>query len=91
MASRHSIEVTRGATIEEPIGLIGSPVVRETEDVDKPFPTDEEFSVLPKVPGEIPWTAWTVAIVEFAERFSFYGTTAVCTSCDQVAARNARY
>jgi len=47
-------------------------------DVNKPFPTEEEFATLPRVPGSIPWTAWTVAAVEFAERFSYYGTTAVC-------------
>ena len=46
--------------------------------VDRPFPTEEEFATLPRVPGRIPWTAWTVAVVEFAERFSYYGTTAVC-------------
>ena len=45
---------------------------------DKPFPTEEEFATLPRVPGHIPWTSWTVAVVEFAERFSYYGTTAVC-------------
>ena len=43
-----------------------------------PYPTEEEFATLPKVPGHIPWTSWTVAVVEFAERFSYYGTTAVC-------------
>ena len=49
-----------------------------TVDNDKPYPTEEEFATLPKVPGHIPWTSWTVAVVEFAERFSYYGTTAVC-------------
>lgn len=47
-------------------------------DPEKPFPTEKEWETLPKVPGSIPWTAWTVAVVEFAERFSYYGTTAVC-------------
>lgn len=28
--------------------------------------------------GRIPWQAWTVAAVEFVERFSYYGTSAVC-------------
>ncbi|OAA59928.1 peptide transporter PTR2-A [Cordyceps fumosorosea ARSEF 2679] len=42
-----------------------------------PFPTQEEFDILPRVPGRIPWTAWTVAFVEFVERFSYYGTSAV--------------
>lgn len=47
-------------------------------DPSKPYPTEEEWATLPKVAGSIPWTAWTVAVCEFAERFSYYGTTAVC-------------
>lgn len=46
-------------------------------DPSKPYPTEEEWATLPKVAGTIPWTAWTVAVCEFAERFSYYGTTAV--------------
>lgn len=52
--------------------------VHAVEDPSKPFPTEEEWATLPKVPGHIPWQAWTVAVCEFAERFSYYGTTAVC-------------
>lgn len=48
------------------------------DDPNKPFPTEEEWATLKKVPGSIPWTAWTVAVCEFAERFSYYGTTSVC-------------
>lgn len=51
---------------------------------DRPFPTEEEWATLPRVPGRIPWTAWTVAIVEFMERFSYYGTSAVCM-CNPVS------
>lgn len=52
--------------------------VHGVEDPSKPFPTEEEWATLPKVSGKIPWQAWTVAVCEFAERFSYYGTTAVC-------------
>lgn len=38
-------------------------------DPEKPYPTEKEFETLPKVAGKIPWTSWTVAAVEFAERF----------------------
>lgn len=48
------------------------------DDSSRPFPTDEEWQTLPRVAGSIPWTAWTVAFVEFVERFSYYGTSAVC-------------
>ena len=41
-------------------------------------PTEEELHSLRRVTGKIPWTAYTVAFVECCERFSYYGTTAVC-------------
>lgn len=40
-------------------------------------PTMEEMKTLRRVSGKIPWTAYTVTFVEFCERFSWYGTTAV--------------
>lgn len=41
-------------------------------------PTEEELHTLRRVSGKVPWTAYTVAFVELCERFSYYGTTAVC-------------
>ncbi|KAG7092358.1 hypothetical protein E1B28_008718 [Marasmius oreades] len=40
-------------------------------------PTEEERLTLPLVPASIPWTAYTICIVEFAERASYFGCTAV--------------
>lgn len=42
------------------------------------YPTEEELATLRRVSGKIPWLAYTVAFVELCERFSYYGTTAVC-------------
>lgn len=42
-------------------------------------PTEEELATLTRVSGKIPWQAYTIAFVELCERFSYYGTTAVCT------------
>lgn len=42
-------------------------------------PTDEELKTLIRVPAKINFSAYTIAFVELAERFSFYGTTVVCT------------
>ncbi len=42
------------------------------------IPTAEELTTLRRVSGQIPWTAYTIAFVELCERFSYYGTTAVC-------------
>ncbi|KAE9398197.1 peptide transporter PTR2A [Gymnopus androsaceus JB14] len=44
------------------------------------FPTDEERAVLRRVSDTIPWSAFLIAIVELAERFSFYGCSVVFTN-----------
>lgn len=41
-------------------------------------PTGEELESLRRVAGSVKWTAYTIAFVELCERFSYYGTTAVC-------------
>ncbi|KDR86044.1 hypothetical protein GALMADRAFT_109580 [Galerina marginata CBS 339.88] len=43
-------------------------------------PTDEERAVLRRVPDNIPWDSYLIAIVEFAERFSYYGSSVVFTN-----------
>ncbi|KAF7290408.1 putative peptide transporter ptr2 [Mycena chlorophos] len=43
-------------------------------------PTEEERSTLRRVPDAIPWSAYLIAIVELAERFSFYGAGVVFTN-----------
>ncbi|KAF8635253.1 hypothetical protein AX15_000479 [Amanita polypyramis BW_CC] len=44
------------------------------------FPTEEERTILRRVPDTIPWGAYLIAIVESAERFSFYGSSVVFTN-----------
>lgn len=81
MATRASLEVTKGGTVVDPVPLAGSDSnssYDEGQSLVRPFPTEEEWATLPRVAGTIPWQAWTVAFVEFAERFSYYGTSAVC-------------
>lgn len=46
------------------------------------YPTDEEKATLPRVAGKIPWAAYTIAAVEFVERFSYYGSTVVFVRVD---------
>ena len=50
----------------------------EDAELNKSYPTDEEFNTLRRVPGSLRWPAYTVAFVELCERFSYYGTTTVC-------------
>jgi hypothetical protein len=42
-----------------------------------PVPTEEEEKTLPKVAGSIPWVAYCLCFVEFAERASYYGAQTV--------------
>ncbi|KAG9220199.1 hypothetical protein CCMSSC00406_0007106 [Pleurotus cornucopiae] len=44
------------------------------------FPTEEERLSLRRVADTIPWSAYMIALVELAERFSFYGSTVVFTN-----------
>jgi len=41
------------------------------------FPTEEELATLRRVSDALPWTAYMIAVVELAERFSYYGASAV--------------
>jgi POT family proton-dependent oligopeptide transporter len=52
-------------------------------DLTSSAPHDEDISEddlknLVRVAGPVPWQAYTIAFVEFCERFSYYGTTVVC-------------
>lgn len=49
-------------------------------DGDPSEPTPEEMKTLRRVSGKIPWQAYTITFVELCERFSWYGTTALCMS-----------
>lgn len=42
------------------------------------YPTVEELRTLRRVAGQISWITFSIAFVELCERFSYYGTTAVC-------------
>ncbi|KAF8621776.1 hypothetical protein AX15_007512 [Amanita polypyramis BW_CC] len=44
------------------------------------FPTEEERLTLRRVTDRIPWSAYLIAFVELAERFSFYGSSVVFTN-----------
>ncbi|KAL0572403.1 hypothetical protein V5O48_009564 [Marasmius crinis-equi] len=44
------------------------------------FPTEEERQNLRRVSDTLPWNAFLIAIVEMAERFSYYGCSAVFTN-----------
>ncbi|KAK5625830.1 hypothetical protein RRF57_001546 [Xylaria bambusicola] len=50
----------------------------EVVDLERyPPPTEEERKTLRKVWDTIPWTAWTLCLVEASERASYYGVKAV--------------
>lgn len=43
-------------------------------------PTEEERATLRRVSDSIPWRFYAIAVVEMAERFSFYGTSVLLTN-----------
>ncbi|KAI5120636.1 hypothetical protein M0805_009396 [Coniferiporia weirii] len=49
-------------------------------DDDLELPSDEDRAALRRVSDSLPWTAYLVAFVELAERFSYYGTVVVFTN-----------
>lgn len=76
----HSEELTIEPSIEPaPVTQIThSAHGAEDESLQKVYPSDEDLRSLRRVAGALPWTTFTVAFVELCERFSYYGTTAVC-------------
>jgi proton-dependent oligopeptide transporter, POT family len=49
-------------------------------DDDYPMPTEEELRTLRRVSGKINWAAYSVAICELGERFSYYGSSILYTN-----------
>jgi hypothetical protein len=45
--------------------------------VDSDEPNEEELATLPRVPGRLPFTAYTIAFIEMCERLSFCGTVTI--------------
>lgn len=48
-------------------------VESEKDSIEHRLPTDEERATLRLVSAPVPWAAYAIAIVEFAERASYYG------------------
>lgn len=43
------------------------------DDVSRPEPTDEDWKTLREVSDKLPTSAFLVIIIEFCERFTYYG------------------
>ncbi|CDZ97807.1 H /oligopeptide symporter [Phaffia rhodozyma] len=59
--------------VAHPVSVVAALEAEETERI----PTEEELRTLPKVPAALPWAAFAICMVEFAERASYYGCTGV--------------
>lgn len=57
-----------------------APPISEEGNAFENLPTAEEMTTLRRVPNKIPLQVFTIAFIELCERFSFYGSTAVCKS-----------
>lgn len=52
----------------------------EADGLADDVPTEEEMHTLRRVSGHINWAAYSVAICELAERFSYYGSSVLYTN-----------
>ncbi|KAF2129661.1 PTR2-domain-containing protein [Dothidotthia symphoricarpi CBS 119687] len=59
---------------------VAAPPVEFEADLEGEEPTAEELITLRRVSGKIPWTAYTIAIVELCERFGYYGSQVLYTN-----------
>ena len=50
-----------------------SVVFPKSEDLLGPEPTEEDWKNLREVPDSVPMTAYLVILIEFCERFTYYG------------------
>ena len=79
-------EAKRDEFLDEKAGLHGSHssledgVIADDVHAGDVFPTEEEKATLRRVADHVPWTAYLIALIELAERFSYYGTTVVFTN-----------
>jgi len=79
-ASGHKSPEHANATVSPVKSMVFSTSSRFLDDDEYERPTVEEESILRRVSGKVPWVAYTIAFVELCERFSFFGTAAVCES-----------
>lgn len=60
------------ATKKEDDVVVSQDVVQQ-DDLERTPPTEEDWKTLREVPGTIPWAAFLVIVIEFCERFTYYG------------------
>lgn len=81
LSEKHPAEVVVDeASIKPALVSHNPPVSLVDGSLQKEYPNEEDLCTLRRVPGKISWITYTVAFVELCERFSYYGTTAVCES-----------
>jgi dipeptide/tripeptide permease len=74
MMLRHLEEMTQS---HNPNNSVRPPYESTQEDAGSVLPTEEDKSTLRRVSGSIPWVAYSLCIVEFGERASYYGCSFV--------------
>ena len=81
-AVSHTIGINEKGPVVDELTIDSAPLrdasIEGDYSLDKTSPTDEELATLRRVAGKLPMAAYSVAFVELCERFSYYGTTAVC-------------
>lgn len=68
---------TKSVTKEDYSQTHGRDSIVEWDHVLFPPPTEDEKATLRKIAGDIPWIGYSLCVVEFAERASYYGAVQV--------------
>lgn len=96
-ALQHDVEVSekrqdpsQDLTIE-PAPAVQNTEGEEDEALHKVYPSEDDLRTLRRISGHLHWTIFTVAFVELCERFSYYGTTAVCEWTETIATHDLHW
>lgn len=85
LGEKHPAGVTVDEASIKPASVSHNKSISLTDgSLQKEYPNEEDLRRLRRVPGKISWITYTVAFVELCERFSYYGTTAVCENSSSV-------
>lgn len=80
---KEALDTVNGASSEEASvdsrTIAGVGIVSGGDSLDD-APTEEELHSLRRVSGHINWAAYSVAVCELAERFSYYGSSVLYTN-----------
>lgn len=80
MGTVEELKAGKGRMVRDDVLDVAPAYSSENDIQDHDKPTEEDLQTLRRVSGKIKWTAFSVAICELAERFSYYGSSVLYTN-----------